>query len=436
MRPGGAVAAAGPGPEVFASRLPATCRALLFGNFAIGFGVMSVAGGLNDIVASLQVSVALGGQLIAVAAMVMAVSAPLLAGVVSGLDRRRLLSLSLLWFGIGHAVSALMPSYAALLPVRALTVLAAAVFTPQAAAAVGFMAPPAQRGRAITFIFLGWSVASVLGMPLSAWISATLGWRSAFGLVAVVSLVGAAWIAQAMPNGVKPAALSLAAWRSVFTQPLLVAMIAVTALVSAGQFMLLSFFAPYAKYVLHASPTELALLFGWFGSFGLIGTIVLARRVDRIGAGRAATFAMLLTATSLALWPLAGSVGAAAVLIVPWALACFAVNSAQQARLSEAAPALTAALLALNSSALYLGQALGASTGATLIAQVGYGGLSWGALLLVLARSRPAAGSTRTGRSPCADAALSAAAAWQRAGPTAAGAAGSRRRSRYRCRRA
>ena len=136
---------------------------------------MVIAGSLNDLVRSLEVSVALGGQLIAASAAVMCVAAPLLAGWVSGFDRRRLLVAALLWYAIGHALAALMPSYATLLPVRTLSVLGAAVFTPQAAAAVAFMAPPEQRGRAITFIFLGWSVASVLGMPMAAWIGATLG---------------------------------------------------------------------------------------------------------------------------------------------------------------------------------------------------------------------------------------------------------------------
>jgi DHA1 family inner membrane transport protein len=61
----------------------------------------------------------------------------------------------------------------------------AAVFTPQAAAAINVMAPTrAQRGRAITFIFLGWSLASVLGMPLHSYIGETFGWRWAFALVA------------------------------------------------------------------------------------------------------------------------------------------------------------------------------------------------------------------------------------------------------------
>ena len=70
-----------------------------------------------------------------------------------------------------------------------LAVIPPAIFTPQAAACVGLLVPAAQRGRAITFVFLGWSVASVLGMPLSAWIGGLFGWRWAFALVAVLALV-------------------------------------------------------------------------------------------------------------------------------------------------------------------------------------------------------------------------------------------------------
>ena len=60
---------------------------------------MVTAGALNDLVRSLQVSVAVGGQLIAVAALVMALGAPLLAFAVSGWDRRRLLVFALVWYG-------------------------------------------------------------------------------------------------------------------------------------------------------------------------------------------------------------------------------------------------------------------------------------------------------------------------------------------------
>jgi predicted MFS family arabinose efflux permease len=359
--------------------------ALMFGNFVIGCGVMSVAGTLNDIARSLHVSIALAGQLIAIAAATMAFGAPLLAGWVAGFDRRRLLALALLWYGAGHALSALMPSYAALWPVRAITMLAAAVFTPQAAAAIGFMAAPQERGRAMTFIFLGWSVASVLGLPMSAWIGETLGWGVAFNVIAALAVVGAIWVYRAMPDGVRPAALSLRAWKDVLTHPVLMAMVMVTALFGAGQFTLFSYFTPYYKLRLSASAEQITLLLVWFGAFGLIGNLVLTRVIERVGPNRAVTVAMLLMASSLALWPLGVGMVSMALIIVPWGLGCFASNSTQQARLGQAAPALAPALMALNTSAIYLGQAAGAASGGWLIAHTGYDWLSWTGLVWMAA---------------------------------------------------
>src|SRR5438094_279876 len=268
-----AAATAAP-PSLTASRW-----ALLFGNFAIGCGVMVVAGALNDLTNSLHISAALGGQLIAAA--------------VAGWDRRRLLTLALAWYALGHVLSALMPDYAPLAAVRVITMLGAAVFTPQAAAAIGSLTPPAERGRAITFIFLGWSVASVLGMPLASYVGDTFGWRYAFALVGVLAAVSAAWVWTAVPDGVKPPALSLAAWREVFTHPVLMAIVLVTALQGAGQFTVFSYFAPYYKQVLGASPAEVSALFFWFGACGFVGNVLLSRFIDRIGAARAVAVLVL-----------------------------------------------------------------------------------------------------------------------------------------------
>ncbi|MEP7100621.1 MAG: MFS transporter [Burkholderiales bacterium] len=364
---------------------PSLRWALMFGNFVIGCGVMSVAGTLNDISRSLEVSIALAGQLIAIAAATMAFGAPLLASWVAGFDRRRLLAHALLWYGAGHAISALMPSYAALWPVRALTMLAAAVFTPQAAAAIGFMAAPHERGRAITFIFLGWSVSSVLGLPLSAWIGETFGWEFAFGNIAALSLVAAVWVFAVMPDNVRPAALSLQAWKDVLTNPVLMAMVLVTALSGAGQFTLFSYFAPYYKHTLGASTEQITGLLMWFGAFGLVGNVVLTRVIDRVGPNIAVAFTLALIGLSLLLWPLGGTLVTVPLILIPWALGCFSSNSTQQARLGMAAPALAPALMALNTSAIYLGQAVGASSGGWLIAHGGYAPLNWFGLAWIVA---------------------------------------------------
>ena len=76
-------------------------------------------------------------------------------------------------------------------------------------------------------------------------------------------------------------------------------------------------------------------------------------------------------ALSLLLWPLGTSLMLAALVAVPWALGCFSSNSAQQARLVGIAPALASGSIALNSSAMYAGQAIGAAGGGWLIVNTG-----------------------------------------------------------------
>jgi predicted MFS family arabinose efflux permease len=373
-------------------------RALMFGNFAIGCGVMVVAGSLNDLSASLRVAPAVAGQLITAAAVAMGTGAPLLAALLGGFDRRRLLVLALLWYAVGHAAAATMPTLSALLPVRALSVLGAAVFTPQAAAAINVLVPSEQRGRAMTFIFLGWSLASVLGMPMSGFIAETYGWRWAFAVVAVLSAAAAAAVWTTVPDGVKPPALSLKSWRGALGDPWLMGMVAVTALSASGQFTLFSYFAPYYRQVLGADAASVTFLFFWFGAFGLVGNVVLTRRIDRLGAARCVNIGLSCMALALLLWPLTAANGQGGIrpvavmagVLVPWALGCFSSNSAQQARLSQSDPSVAPALLALNTSAMYVGQAVGAGGGGLLLAAAGgfgplpYAAVGWMALAIAL----------------------------------------------------
>lgn len=382
-----------------AAPLPSLVWPLLFGNFVIGTGVMVVPGTLNDISVSLAVPVPVAGQLISLAALLMALGAPLCAALVGGWDRRRLLALSLVWYGLLHLACCAAADFATLLPLRVASMVAPAIFTPQAAACVGLLVPTHQRGRAITFIFVGWSVASVLGMPLSAFLGGTLGWRSAFALVGVLSLASAGWVWRSMPDGVKPASLSFAAWGEVLRSRTLMLCLAVTVLSSAGQFSLFSYFAPYYKEQLAMTPGELSLLFMWFGAFGLAGNLIMSRHIDRIGAHRAVMAGLVLMAISLLVFPLGTSLVLAALVNLPWALGCFSSNSAQQARLVWIAPAWASGSIALNSSAMYTGQAIGAASGGWLIAQHGLQSLHWagfaGVLLAIVASAWAARSAQR-----------------------------------------
>jgi predicted MFS family arabinose efflux permease len=364
--------------------LPASLWALLAGNFVIGTGVMVVPGTLNELSNSLQVSAATAGQLITAGAAVVCFGAPLLAAVVAGWDRRVLLACTMLWYAAGHLVATLMPSYGGLLAVRMLTVISPAIFTPQAAACVGMLVPVEQRGRAVTFVFLGWSMASVLGLPLGALIGGHFGWRTAFAAIAVLSLVSAAWIWHQLPSGIRPPALTRAAWAQVLKSPQLMGVVAVTALQGSGQFVLFSYFAPVLHQTVGADATALGLLWGWFGVCGLLGNMLVSRTIDRVGAPRMVLVTTALIASSLLLWPLGVTLAGLALILIPWGLGCFATNSAQQARLVSMAPALAPGSVALNSSGIYVGQAVGAAAGGWLLAHDAIEWMSWAGFAMLV----------------------------------------------------
>ena len=371
--------------------LPTVLWALLFGNFVIGTGVMIVGGTLNEISTGLRVSVPTAAELTSFGSLLMCVSAPLFAALVAGWDRRRLLTLSLVWYALLHLACAAAPSFSALLPLRVLAMLAPAIFTPQAAACIGLLVPPEQRGRGITFVFLGWSVASVLGMPIGAYLGGTFGWNSAFAAVGVLALAGAAWVWRAVPDGVRPAALSRSAWGQAFGSPALMTCVAVTVLYAAGQSVLFAYLAPYLRQKIGVSAAELSVLLMWFGGWGFAGNVMMSRHIDRLGAARSVLAGICVMALSLLLWPLGTTFALAAIVAVPWALGCFATNSAQQARLVGIAPPLAAGSIALNSSAMYAGQAIGTASGGWLIVNTGtMDQLHWvgfGILLLAAAGS-------------------------------------------------
>jgi len=112
--------------------------------------------------------------------------------------------------------------------------------------------------------------------------------------------------------------------------------------------------------------------------------VVLTRNIDRLGAARCVSISLALMATALLSWPLADNPGAMAGVLLLWGLGIFSCNSAQQARLAHSAPAWAPALLALNTSAIYVGQAIGAAGGGFLLVNGGFTTMSHAALAWML----------------------------------------------------
>jgi len=356
--------------------------ALCFGNLVIGTGTLIVPGMLPQLADGLGVSLSYAGLLVTAFAATVCVGAPILATVTSRFDRRTLLVATLVLYLLGHVAAALVSSYGAMLAVRVVSSAGAALFTAQAAAAAALLVSPEHRGRAIALVFLGWSISSVAGVPLGAYVGATWGWRSGFALVALGSALAAGAIWLVLPRGLHVKAADAAMWRAILGNRALLAILAVTALYMAAIFALFCYFVPAAHAFVGASPALVSALLAVFGVAAVAGNAIAVRYMDRFGAGNVVLLCLAVTAVGHLLWPLTpGSVALLAATVLVAGIGGFAGNSAQQARLVAMAPSQASVSIALNTSAVFLGQATGAAAASALVAHVpgkeGFAAIPW-----------------------------------------------------------
>lgn len=364
--------------------------ALAAANFVVGLSVLIVPGMLTTLASAFSVSIPIAGQLITVGSIVMGIGAPLIAGFTSHIDRRKLLVFSLLVFAIGHLLCALAANFTFLIVLRALTLISAAIITPQAAATIGVMAPAHQRGPAVAAIFIGWSLASVIALPMSNWLATQFDWRAPFLISSLVSCIVAIWVWIALPSGLTVPRLSLDSWRQVIRHPVLIPVLAVTLVSFVGQFMIFSYQVPILERGLGISVLWVATLLLLYGGFGLIGSSLSVKLIARLGVDRFVSICLCLSFVAAFFWlvafyvPSNWTITVIFVAQVLWGLSGFATNSAQQGRLMVVAPELASASIALNTSFLYIGQALGTAAGAQIISASGYGQLPVGTMLVLI----------------------------------------------------
>ena len=344
--------------------------ALLAGNFIIGTGILLPAGMLTDLAEGLAISVPTAGSLMLASGVVVALGAPLIAAFTSAIDRRVILAFSLLLYVIGHAVSGLVTSFPMLIAARTLIAIGAAIFTPQAAATLGALIPPERRASAITLAFVGWSLATVAGMPMGGWLAHAYGWRSAFWLMTALSAIVLAAVWMTVPKGIRIAPLNASSWRAVAKHPALLLTLAITILNGCGQFTLLTYLNPSLKSSLGADTNTVALILAWFGLWATTGNFAASRCVEKLGPGRVVTGTLAMIVAALTIWGF-GAATLPLVLLAAalWGFATFSSNSVQQARLSVMAPELASASVALNTSAMYVGQGSAAALGGALISK-------------------------------------------------------------------
>ncbi len=344
--------------------------ALMFGNIVTGCSVLAPAGMLIELSSDLDVTVRTAGLLITFGAVMLCVGSPLTAWLTSRIERRTLLAATLAVLALTNAASAFAPDYAGLLVIRLIMLAIGALYTPQAAGTAALIVPAEKRGSTIAYIFLGWSLAAAVGLPLIAFVASRYGWRAVYGGIGALGCLSFLLLAWRLPRGLVGAPVDLKTWTDVGRNRMIVLLLLITTLQMSGQFVVFTFMGPLLTRLTQAGPDAIGLVFAAYGICGFIGIVIATRIVDSWGAYKTSLLFTGLMLAGISGWALsAGTYALMAGSVAVWGLGFASTNSMQQVRLVAAAPELASASVSLNTSVLYVGQAVGSAIGGVLYAR-------------------------------------------------------------------
>ncbi len=359
---------------------------LALGAFAIGTESYVVAGVLPTIASDLGVTLPLAGQLITAFALTYALGSPLVAVATGDMERRKLLLASLGLFGAFNVVAAFSHSYALLMAARIGMGLSAGAFMPGASAYAVAAIPAAQRGRALSVIYGGLTVAMVIGAPTGVLLGERLGWRFIFLVVGALTTLALAGLAFTLKPLHRVPTVPLAERVAIARRPDVLATLTVTVLALAGAYTIYSYLAAFLHQTSHLAGDAVALVLFLFGLGATAGNFLSGATVDRIGPRRVVAMiglGLIGLFVSLSVVAAIFPPDVARWIVVPlvalWGFVGFSFPSAQQAYIVSLAPRLAPITLSLNASAIYLGASLGAVLGSLVVAHRSVAALGWAA---------------------------------------------------------
>lgn len=346
--------------------------ALAIGAFGIGTTEFGPMGMLPTIAQGVDVSIPTAGMLISAYAIGVMVGAPIMTLLLARWSRRKALIALMAIFTLGNLLSAASPDYASLLAARVITSFNHGAYFGLGSLVAASLVPREKQASAMAAMFLGLTIANIGGVPAATWLGQAIGWRESFAAIAVLGVLAMSSLALALPSGTRGRVPDIRAELRVLTRPTVLMALTTTVMGAGAMFTLYTYINPALETLTQASPVFITAMLVLIGVGFTIGNTIGGKLADRSVDGALIGFLLLLIATMVAFpWAARTQAGAAVALLV-WGTAAFAVVPPLQMRVMRAATGAPGLASSVNIGAFNLGNALGAALGGGVL-QAGLG---------------------------------------------------------------
>jgi DHA1 family inner membrane transport protein len=375
-------------PEISKRRTPVALYALTAGAFGIGTTEFVIMGLLIQVASDLHVTITAAGLLISGYALGVCFGAPLLTAATGRMPRKAALIALMAIFTIGNIACALAPNYAVLMTARVITSLAHGTFFGVGSVVATGLVSSDRKASAISIMFTGLTVATLLGVPAGAWIGLHFGWRATFWAVSAIGLIAMGVIALLVPpdHGNDQPRLAFRDELKVLARPQVQLGLLATVIGFAGVFTVFTYIQPILTRVTGFTESAVSSILLVFGVGMIAGNILGGRFADRrLVPTLLATLAGLAVVLGLMTFAL-HSKPAAVLFTGLLGAATFATVAPLQLRVLQKAEGAGQSLASsLNIAAFNLGNAIGAWLGGVVIDHgPGLGAVTWAAALVTV----------------------------------------------------
>ena len=341
--------------------------ALAIGAFAIGTTEFSPMGFLPQIAENLNISIPTAGMLITAYALGVMIGAPIMTLWFGHFPRRKALIILMGIFTLGNLFFFFSPNYWGLMGARIFTSLNHGAFFGIGSIVATSVVPKDKQASAVAMMFMGLTIANIGGVPLATWIGQNIGWRMSFALIAILGVITMLSLWKALPEGELEQRPDVKAELKVLTRlPVVLALL--TTVMSAGaMFTLYTYIAPSLHHITHATPTVITFMLVLIGIGFSIGNHLGGKFADLSVSKTLIGFLVVLMVMMLLFPILAKTTIGAAIALIIWGAAAFAVVPPLQMRVMSVAHEAPGLASSVNIGAFNLGNALGAAAGGAVL---------------------------------------------------------------------
>lgn len=354
----------------------------VFGITTTEFGVIGI---LPQLAAAFGITVDKAGWLLSAFALVIAVSAPFMSLLFSKWDRRNAMMLALLIFTISNIISAFAPNFTVLLLARMLPAFMHPVFWSIGLATAAASVAPSDAPKAAGLVFGGFTIASVLGIPLATYMADVFGWQSSFVLAAVINLIsflGLYFLLPSMPADANQSGIGHQ--MRILKKPALWANLALACLLIAAMFASYGYLAAWLKEITHMTGSQISLMLVLFGITGVAGNWLAGKLLSRNRRTTTVAFIVLLGIVHVLIYYAGSWFIPMVIAIVLWGFihtGGFLISNVNVTATAQEAPEFANSIF---TSCGNLAVTIGSTAGGLVIARIGIQYIVWASIGLLL----------------------------------------------------